>query len=370
MITPKVSIARARTYDTEEVSAAVRRAVDLLGGMTDYVKKGEKILLKPNVLSAKPPESGVDTHPEVLRAVARLVREAGAEVVVGDSPGGFYFKESDSTYETAGIKKVCEEEGLGLVPFDKAQNVNGIPLARIVKEVDGIISLPKMKTHDLTTITGAVKNSYGMAVGLYKAQCHFKAPRPKEFAGYVVDVFQCVVPRLVIMDGIIAMEGDGPAAGRLRETGLVLASNDCVACDAVFAVLAGLAPLDIETTREAYKRKLGEADLAKIKLLGVNLREAKPHNFKLPKTSILVRMPRPILKLLLGRIKFRPVIDDSACKKCRICAKSCPAGCITVEEKGSNIDYKKCVSCFCCLELCPYNAISIKRSLLARLLGG
>ena len=366
----KVSIARAKAYNQDEIFLAVRKAVDLLGGISDYVKKGERILLKPNVLSAKPPESGVDTHPEVLRAVARLVKEAGAEVLVGDSPGGFYFKESDSTYETAGIKRVCEEEGLRLVAFDKADNVNGIPLAYVVKEVDGIISLPKMKTHDLTTITGAVKNSYGLAVGLYKAQCHLKAPRPREFAEYIVNVFECAVPRLVVMDGVVAMEGSGPAAGELREAGLILASNDCVACDAVFAALIGLAPLDIETTEEAYKRKSGEADLSRIKVLGMDLREAKLHNFKLPETSVLIRIPKPIVRLLAGRIKFWPKIDDAICEKCQICAKSCPAGCITVEEKGSTIDYKKCVTCFCCLELCPYKAISIKRSLLARLLGG
>jgi uncharacterized protein (DUF362 family)/Pyruvate/2-oxoacid:ferredoxin oxidoreductase delta subunit len=370
MMRSKVSIVRARTYDPKEVSAAVRRAVDLLGGMSDYVKKGEKILLKPNVLSAKPPESGVDTHPEVLRAVAGLVKEAGAEIVVGDSPGGFYFKESDSTYEAAGIKRVCEEEGLRLAPFDRACNVNGIPLACVAKEVDGIISIPKMKTHNLTTITGAVKNSYGMAVGLYKAQCHFKAPRPKEFAEYIVNVFECAVPRLVIMDGVVAMEGGGPAAGGLREAGLILAGNDCVACDAVFAALIGLSPLDIETTQEAHKRKLGEADLSRIEVLGEDIREAKLRNFKLPETSVFIRIPKPILKLLAGRIKFRPKIDDGICEKCRICAKSCPAGCITVEEEGSDIDYKKCVNCFCCLELCPYKAISIERSLLARLLGG
>lgn len=377
----KVSIVRAKTYDSQEILFAVRRAVDLIGGILDYVKKGERILLKPNVLSAKSPESGVDTHPEVLRAIARLVKEAGAEVLVGDSPGGFYFKESDSAYEAAGIKRVCEEEGLRLVAFDKAHNVNGIPLTSVVREVDGIISLPKMKTHDLTTITGAVKNSYGLAVGLYKAQCHFKAPRPKEFAKYIVDVFECAIPRLVAMDGVVAMEGSGPAAGGLRQAGLILAGNDCVACDAVFASLIGLMPLSIETTEEAYKRKLGEADLSKIKVLGMNLREAKLRNFKLPETSILIRIPKPVVKLLAGMIKFQPKIDDAICEKCRICAKSCPAGCITVEEKGSmprpfarksgtKIDYKRCVSCFCCLELCPYNAISIRRSLLAKLLGG
>ncbi len=366
----KVSIVRARRYDKDEVEKSVKRAIDLLGGITNYVKTSERILLKPNVLSARPPESGVDTHPEVIRAVARMVRSAGAEIIVGDSPGGFTFKNAGSTYEKSGIKRVCDEEKIKLVNFDRAKSMNGIPISAYAKEVDGIISIPKMKTHNLMTITGAVKNSFGLAVGLYKSECHLKAPRPKEFAKYVVDVFECAIPRLVVMDAIVAMEGDGPAAGDLRETGLILASNDCVACDVVFSNLIGIHPLKIEIIEEAYKRGLGEADISKIEVLGESLKEAHLHNFKLPKTSILLKIPKPVFGLITKGIKYRPFISNKACKRCQICAKSCPAGCMTINEEGWKIDYKKCVSCFCCFELCPHNAVSIKRSLLAKLLGG
>lgn len=364
----KVSITRARGYDRDELSSAVGSAVDLLGGISAFVKKGEKILLKPNLLSARPPESGVDTHPEFLRAVARLVRNAGAEVIVGDSPGGLAFKDAGSTYEKAGIKKVCEEEVIKLVDFNKARNVRGMPISEWAFSVDGIISLPKMKTHDLTIITGALKNSYGLAVGMFKAECHFKAPHAADFARYVIDVFEAAVPRLVIMDGIVAMEGDGPAAGRLRDAGLILASDDCVACDAVFAELVGIHPLQIEITAEAYKRKLGEADLSKIEVLGEGVKDAKLRHFELPKTSVVMKIPKPMLKLLAKTIKFLPRINDKICKRCRICEKSCPAHCITIKEEGSRIDYRKCIKCFCCHELCPYGAISIKRSLLAKII--
>ncbi len=368
MTAPKVSITRAKTYERDEVSSSVRAAVDLLGGISTFVKKGEKILLKPNILSARPPESGVDTHPEFLRAVARLVREAGAEAIVGDSPGGTGFKDAGSTYEKAGIKKVCEEEGLKLVDFDKARNVKGMPITEWAFAVDGIISIPKMKTHDITTITGAVKNSYGLAVGMFKTECHFKAPRPAEFAKYVVDVFECAAPRLVIMDGIVAMEGNGPAAGQLKNAGLIISSNDCVACDAVFAELVGIGPLRVEVTAEAYRRGLGEADLSKIEILGESLKNAKLHGFRLPETSVVMKIPKPVFKLLAKTIKFLPKINDKICKKCRICEKSCPAQCIIIKEEGSRIDYNKCVRCFCCHELCPYDAVSIKRSLLAKLI--
>lgn len=367
----KVSIVRCPRYNQDEVLDAVTKAVDLLGGISSYVKKGETILLKPNILSAKPPESGVDTHPELVRAVARIVKAAGAMVIVGDSPGGFYFKDSSSAYEASGIKRVCEEEDIKLVAFDAAENVNGIPIAKAAREADGIISLPKIKTHNLTIITGAIKNSYGLAVGLFKADCHFKAPRAKEFATYVVNVFETVLPRLVLMDGITAMEGDGPAAGDLRDMKLILGGNDCVACDSVFSSLIGIRPLDVEITAEAYRRGLGEADLSKIEIFGEGVDKAKQENFKLPKTSVLIKIPKPVLKLLVKGIKFRPVIEKSSCRKCGVCVKSCPAGCITMKcGEYPDIDYKKCVTCFCCFELCSHKAIAIKRSFLARLLGG
>lgn len=366
----KVSIVKCKTYNPDEIVDSLKRAIELLGGISKYVNKGERILLKPNILSARPPESGVDTHPEVIRAVARIVRQAGADVRVGDSPGGYGFKSAGSTYEASGIKKMCEEEAIELVEFDKAANVNGIPLAVAAKEVDGIFSIPKMKTHNLMTITGAIKNSFGLAVGLYKTDCHAKAPKPKEFAKFVVDVFECAPPRLIIMDGIVAMEGEGPAAGELRNAGLILVSDDAVACDAVFSHLVGLSPLVIHTTSEAYKRNIGQADLSKIEILGERLENAVLKDFKLPKTSIYLRIPEPILKLIGKSVKFWPLIDDAICTKCELCAKSCPTNCITINKEVSKIDYKKCISCFCCFEVCPYKAISIKRSLLAKILGG
>lgn len=366
---PKVSIVRADSYDTGKVCAAVKEAVNLVGGISAFVKKGEKILLKPNVLSSRPPESGVNTHPEVLRAVIRLVKGAGAEIIVGDSPGGMGQKDAGSTYGESGIKKVCEEEGVRLVDFDKAQNIKGMPISVWAKEADGVISVPKMKTHDLMTLTGALKNSYGLAIGQFKSDCHLKAPRPDEFAKLAIDVFETAIPRLVVMDGIVAMEGNGPAGGELRSANLVMASNDCVACDAVYAGLVGIEPLRLPITAEAYKRKLGEADLSKIEVLGESIESARMRDFKLPATSIMMKVPKPVFKWLTKAIRFFPVINDKICKKCLICEKSCPAKCITIKEEGSRIDYSRCIKCFCCHELCPHAAISVGRSFLAKMFG-
>ena len=364
----RVSITRASSYDSVEVYAAVREAVELLGGMAAFVRKGERILLKPNLLSARPPESGVCTHPEVVRAVARLAKEAGAELYLGDSPGGLGYKNAGSTYEASGMTKVCAEEGVKLVDFDAARNINCMPISSWAKDVDGIITIPKMKTHDLMTLTGAVKNSYGLAVGHFKADCHLKAPMPADFAVRAVDVFETAVPRLAVMDGIIAMEGDGPAAGTLRNAGLVIAGSDCVACDAVFARIAGLDPLKLPIIAEAYRRKLGEADLSNIEALGARIEDVRMRDFKLPRTSVVMKVPKPLLKFLTKAIRFLPQINDRICRKCRICEKSCPAKCITIADEGSRIDYRKCIKCFCCHELCPYDAISVRRSLLAKII--
>lgn len=364
----KVSITRASSYDSAEVYSAVKRAVDLIGGMGAFVRKGESILLKPNLLSARPPESGVDTHPEVVRAVARLAKEEGARLFLGDSPGGLGYKNAGSTYEISGMKTVCAQEGITLVDFDSARNINGMPISVLAKDVDGIITIPKMKTHDLMTLTGAIKNSYGLAIGHFKADCHLKAPLPADFAKRVVDVFETVVPRLAVMDGIVAMEGAGPAAGELRNAGLIIAGNDCVACDAVFAKIAGLDPLRLHIIAEAYRRKLGEADIAKIEVLGESIKDATLRDFRLPDTSVVMKIPKPLLSILTKAIRFLPQINDRICRRCRICEKSCPAKCITITDAGSRIDHRSCIKCFCCHELCPYGAVSIKRSLLAKII--
>lgn len=364
---PKVSIARCEDYERAKVSGAVRRAVDLVGGIESFVRPGMKVLLKPNLLSARPPEDAVDTHPEVVGAVARMVKEAGATPVIGDSPGGYY-KNIDNVFEKSGMKRIAVEEGVELVRFTSSRIVDGFPIARRFFDSDCVISIPKFKTHAVTVITGAIKNMYGTLIGLHKAECHSKAPKEKDFAKVVARVYAVAKPHLTILDAVVAMEGDGPAAGPTRNMNFIMAGPDAVAIDSCLANIVGLHPFDILVTKEAYDMGLGEADLAKIEICGDDPDSFVAEDFKLPQTTLLKFVPRTIANGVAAMIKFKPHIDESICARCNLCKITCPVNCIEIEKAACSIDYKRCVRCLCCLEVCPYKAISIKSNLLTKII--
>lgn len=364
----QVSIVRCADYRQSEVEGALKIAVELLGGIEKFIKPNSRVLIKPNLLSARSPDEGVDTHPEVVRAAARLIKTVTPHVYVGDSPGGWDIKDIDEVYEKSGIKKICLEEDLKAVRFDKAVMTEGFPLAAIVKEVDVIVSIPKLKSHATTILTGAVKNMFGMVVGLNKAQCHLRAPTPDKLAPILAHVYSLVKPVLSIMDGIVGMEGEGPAAGSLRNFGIMLASHDGVALDAVFAKLAGVNPHRIFTIRETEKRNCGIADLNRIEISGESLEAAAIKHFRLPKTSILFSLPKPIFHVGAKALKFSAHIRKNKCRRCGLCFKICLKNAIKKVDKGAFVvDTKECISCFCCYEVCPYKAITLRKSLLARI---
>ncbi len=269
----KISLIKCSSYQPEEVKAAVKRALDLLGGMSHFVQPGNKVLLKPNLLSAQPPEQAITTHPAVVEAVIELVKEAGGIPVLGDSPAGA-IKSLDDFWSTTGMLEVCRRHDVELVSFERSgvyqKELNGkrYHIAKPVLDADVIINLPKLKTHSLTVMTGAVKNIYGVIPGLKKSMYHKQAPKPWEFSRLLVDIYALARPQLNIVDAIVGMEGFGPSAGRQRQLGMILAGSDGVAVDAWAAHLLGRKPLDIPTTKIAYRQNLGEADLGKIEAAG------------------------------------------------------------------------------------------------------
>jgi len=365
----KVSIVKCEDYTPAAVFNAMSHAITLLGGIERFVRRDSSVLIKPNLLSARLPEEAVCTHPEVVRAAVRIVKEAGGRPQIGDSPGNFFtVRDVDAVYEKTGIKAVADQEGAQLVTFDKVRYVNGYPIAEAVFKASTVISLPKLKTHALTVMTGAVKNMFGVIPGLFKVECHRRKPKPEDFAEILLDIYQARPPQLSIMDGIVAMEGDGPAAGEPRRVGLLLASSDGVSLDAVVSTLVSLpAHADI-VLNSARQKGIGEADVEKIEVLGETLEGAAINRFKLPKTARRIGLIPDVLLSFLSRIiRFAPVIDEELCRKCGVCKKSCPTDAITINEKSSLIDSSLCVRCFCCHELCPFKAIYIKRNLIARL---
>ncbi|MFA5144229.1 MAG: DUF362 domain-containing protein [Candidatus Omnitrophota bacterium] len=364
----KVSLARCNDYNPDRVFAAVKKAVDLVGGMEAFVKKGAKVLIKPNLLSARRPEDAVDTHPEVVRAVARLAKLSGAGVVLlGDSPGG-YGADMDEIFDKSGMRAVAKEEGVELVKFTASKTVDGIPFTRYIFDCDCVISVPKLKTHLVTILTAGIKNMYGTVVGLYKSERHLSAPKGKDFAKVIAKVYGIAKPHLTVLDAIRAMEGDGPSGGQPRNLNLVMAGPDAVAIDTIAAAIVGIEPLDVLVTKEAFRSGFGEADPAKIELAGDDAAGFFLPNFKMPQTIPLGFVPTAIATAAASLIKFKLHIDIRVCRRCRLCKTTCPVNAIEIGKDSCKIDYKKCVRCLCCHEVCPYKAIRIKRNLLTKLL--
>ncbi|MDP2921755.1 MAG: DUF362 domain-containing protein [Candidatus Omnitrophota bacterium] len=360
----RVAIVKCRDYDRARVKEAIKKAFDLLGGVDLFIKKGDRVLIKPNILSGRLPEDGVCTHLEVIRQVARIVKECGALPFIGDNPGGSMTPAK--AYEGSGLTSLAKGEGVELKEAKDIKVVKGIPVAGYFFECDKIINLPKMKTHSLMGLTGAVKNMFGACAGLYKAELHKRFPSPEEFARAVVDVFEIRKPSLVLMDGITGMDQAGPSAGRVRDFELLIAGQDSVAIDAVFAALIGIKPLDVFTTKEAYIRKLGEADLDNIEVSGEGISENLIDDFQLPGGPGLIRTLGPLAKFAAGFVKFGPSINERLCRKCMICRDTCPVSAITINSERSKVDLKKCIRCMCCHEVCPYKAVELKRNFLAK----
>ncbi|MCU0652555.1 MAG: DUF362 domain-containing protein, partial [Candidatus Omnitrophica bacterium] len=272
----EISLVKCNSYEFSLVSASIRRAVDLLGGIEKFVQPASKVLVKPNLLMAKEPEFGITTHPEVVRAVIKILKEINCKVIVGDGPSvwGGFVENVEEVYAKTGIKKVCLEEQVELVEFDKRRMREKFPLTTWLDECDYFINLAKFKTHELTLLTGGVKNLFGLVSGTFKTELHKNYFDPEDFARVVVDIYAEAKPNLTIIDGILAMEGDGPAtSGKLRKANVLLAGSDCVALDSVLASIMGIQPKDVLTTKIASQRGLGEANINAISILGEQLKD-------------------------------------------------------------------------------------------------
>jgi uncharacterized protein (DUF362 family)/ferredoxin len=369
----RVSIVKCAGYEPSLVQGAVRKAVDSLGGISIFIKPESRVLVKPNLLMAKEPEFGIDTHPEVVRALIKILKGIKCEIFVGDGPSvwGNQIENVDEVYERSGVKRVCEEEGVSLVKFDKRRWHGKFPLTTWLDNCDYLVNMPKFKTHDLTILTGAIKNLFGLVSGTYKTELHKDYFDKESFARILVDIYQEAKPALTVVDGIIAMEGDGPAtSGKLRELNLLLAGADCVSLDSVMALIMGLEPFDILSTREAANRGLGTAEINSIQILGEKLEEVIAEPFLLPTTSPFKKnIPRPVINLAKKLIKYYPCVERDNCIGCAACIQACPNQAITMKNKRIVFDYSKCIACFCCQEACPASAIKVKKSVFAKIIG-
>jgi uncharacterized protein (DUF362 family)/Pyruvate/2-oxoacid:ferredoxin oxidoreductase delta subunit len=347
--------------------------LDPLGGIREFVKKGDTVLLKVNLLAAKAPERAITTHPVFLEAVAREVASAGGKIVVGDSPAGV-LNGIKRFWDNTGIGKMTEKIGGELVKFEgsgtRPVGINGriYHITSILERVDAVINLPKLKTHGLTLFTGAVKNCFGLLPGFQKANLHKAAPKVDAFSEILVDIYSHVKPVLNIMDGVVGLEGNGPSSnGSARKVGLILASHDAVALDAVASRIIGFKGGDIATTNIAHEKGLGEGKYENIRLCGPPLTDISIADYKLPSNSLLRIVPSWLAEFAGRFFWVHPKAIAANCQQCGICIENCPMKCMTPDADGvPMINHDACINCLCCDESCPHDAIIQELSWLAK----
>jgi uncharacterized protein (DUF362 family)/ferredoxin len=377
-----VAVVRCDTYETEAVHAAVGRGLELLGGAQRFVQPGERILLKPNLLVASDPDACVTTHPSVFEAVARHVAAAGATLCYGDSPG---FGSTQGVARKAGLTAVAERLGIALADFSDGRLLS-FPEGRLVKQffvangvldADGLVSLGKFKTHQLTRLTAAVKNQFGCIVGMRKGEFHARMPDVDRFCQMLVDLNRALAPRLYVVDGIVAMEGNGPRGGDPRPMSVLLLSTDPVALDLTVARMMALDPALVGTITFGEAFGLGTASA--IDWVGDAVEGFIAPDFRVMRTPASTTGPSGARALARRFVIPRPVIDAERCTSCGTCVTVCPVDPKAVDwrdparDRGTappRHDYTRCIRCYCCQEMCPENAIHVRVPLLGRIVHG
>jgi len=367
----KVSIVRCPDYS--DTKRAIAEALELVGDLENIIDPGDHVLLKPNVLAASTPEAAATTHPSVVASMCEFVLQAGGKPVVGDGAGISRPGATAKALKVSGIEEAARKTGARIVNFETSGfTLVDVPdplqfqklyLANPVLEADVVISLPKLKTHELTYYTGAVKNFFGALPLKCRKDVHLLGKR-ELFGEAVADIYSIIRPHFAVMDGIVGMEGNGPSHGKPVNSGVILASPDCVSLDIVAAELIGLDPLQIPTTSGVLKKGFGNQCPV---VVGTPLKEVK---MKYKQSSRGVSTAPTFLTRSLGKyFTIYPLINRRKCTRCGACYLNCSPHAIERLEDGSfRINKEKCILCYCCRELCPSNAVEIKKSLLATFL--
>ncbi len=373
----RVSIVRANDYELPRLVPAIQRSIELIGGLETIIKPGDRVFVKINHLPPpSPPERGIVTHPVFVEAVLELLKKAGAEITVGDE----IETAPIDGFSTSGFRQMCQRAGVRLTNLREegfvARECNGlllkeVYLSKTALEADVIVNLPKLKTHSLTVFTGGIKNMYGTIPGSFRRRLHGEYPDSEDFSRMLTDIFSAIRPQLTLMDGIVAMEGEGPAAGSVRKLGVILASRDAVAVDAVATGIIGMDPMDIATTRYAHERGLGVGNPDSIEVVGESIESVATSDFRLPviaKRALLRKIPAPLSRFAVGQLSVRPKVVEQQCTACAECVRACPTGAITIQGKSAGvagvavIDRAICIECMCCHEVCRFDAIVTGRT--------
>ncbi|HPJ95577.1 MAG TPA: DUF362 domain-containing protein [Deltaproteobacteria bacterium] len=381
-----VALLRCDTYSPDVVKGRILKGLDLVG-IDPGCFRTARVALKPNLLTAVPPESAVVTHPGFFEAVAQIVIDHGGKPLLVESPAVVSLK---NALRKAGYLPIIDKLGIEIAHMDSVEKITYehghlfkyFEVSRALGDVDMIVNIPKLKTHGLTYLSAAVKNLFGIVPGMRKSQMHLRFPDKREFSEFILDLYGAVINRfdspgaiLHILDAVVSLEGEGPGtSGSPRKTGAVIISEDALALDSVAVDLVGLDMNLVATLTSGFTRDFGVSSRDEIHVLGERIEDMRIQGFLPTKNTggpLLLRgsFLRRIMKNLFVE---KPSPLEGACILCYQCRHICPAGAISEAKKGTKVpqfDYQRCIRCFCCQEICPEAAITIKKGRLQWLMG-
>lgn len=381
----RVSLLKCDSYEVGLLEKTLRDGFNLLGG-DEYLKKlipyNSKVLLKPNMLSIEKSASPVITHFAVFEAVIRVLRDYSNDISFGDSPG---FGDSKKAAERSGMLDVAKRYGVKFEDFKEAIHVKhedsilckSWNVSKIAYESDVLITLPKLKTHGMAYFTGAVKNQFGCIPGTQKATWHTRMPDANNFCKMLLDLNSLLHTDFAILDGVIAMQGNGPKNGDPYKLNAIIMGESLTAVDSVAVRLIGYDnPLDIPVLKEAFDHKWDAVLPQDIKVLGESIENLKAHDFNLCRKGGNFYFINPtVTNFLREMIAPYPSLIYDKCISCSRCMEVCPEDPKVIKmiskDKGKLIpswEMSSCIRCFCCQELCPVGAIELKYNTLAKIL--
>ena len=371
-----VSVVPCGDYMPDTVERALTGVLQPLGGL-DWVKPGMRVAVKANLVTFMKPESAATTHPQLLETLCRMLTERGAEVVVGDSPGGPWNAAAvNMVYNATGVRAV-EKTGAKLnsdfsqreVDFPEGKLCRKFPYTTWLDDADAVIDFCKLKTHAMAGMSCAVKNLFGVIPGTRKPEFHYLYPQIENFSDMLIDLNLYVRPRLTIVDAVTCMEGNGPTQGTPRHMGALLASESSFCADLLCAHLIGLEPEGCPTVAAAAARGLCPARWEELTIHGDVLPFLQPDFEKMPLRGGVefFGQNKLVLSFLNRCFGAYPKVDGKKCVGCGKCADTCPMHTIRIRGGRAVIDRGSCIRCFCCQEFCPKGAISVGRTALAKL---
>jgi len=378
----EVSVVSCVDYAEENIDKALNEALSAIGGL-DEIKAGMKVAVKVNLVSGAKPEKAVTTHPQMVISLTKMLLEKGAEVIVGDSPGGLYTAAYvNGVYSVSGMKAV-EKAGASLnrdfsekeAQFPEAEVLKDFKYTAWLDSADVIINFAKLKTHGMMGMSSAAKNMFGAIPGTVKPEYHFRFPDYDKFADMIVDIDEYFKPVLNIVDAVTGMEGNGPTMGAPRHIGCIIASKNPHKADMVCAEILGIEPEKLPILRSAKRRGLCQENISELDIYGSykdfyipdyeNIAHSASIVFERGKPGIVSNTMSAIIRFA---IKSKPVLKKNECVGCRVCENICPAKAIVMKKGKAHIDRKECIACFCCQEFCPKGAMKSKRPFIARIL--